>query len=77
MKYVFVRVVQESVALKIRNKLTESGSFFLNIGSSPANPWGPFETVLMLRKHFHLQNVIHWIKSIYIVNESYGKKTEM
>lgn len=67
----------ESVALKIRNKLTESGSFFLNIGSSPANPWGPFEAVLMLRKHFHLQNVIHWIKSIYIANESYGKKTEI
>ncbi len=67
----------ESVALKVRDKLTDSGSFFLNIGSSPANPWGPFEVVFMLKKHFRLQNVIHWIKSIYIANESYGRKTEI
>ena len=67
----------ESVALKLKEKMAESGSFFLNIGSSPSNPWGPFEVVLMLGKHFHLQNVIHWIKSIYVVNESYGTKTEI
>lgn len=67
----------EAVVLKIKTKLTDSGSFFLNVGSSPRNPWGPFEIVLMLRKHFYLQNVIHWIKSIYILNESYGSKTEI
>jgi site-specific DNA-methyltransferase (adenine-specific) len=29
---------------------------------------------MTLKKFFKLQNVIHWIKSIYIENESYGEK---
>ena len=62
----------EKVAKMIKLKLKENGSFFLNIGSSPSNPWGPFEVAMTLRSHFVLQNVIHWIKSIYIENESYG-----
>lgn len=54
-----------------------NGSFFLNIGASPTNPWAPFEIALSLRKHFSLQNEIHWIKSIYIENKSYGEKTDI
>lgn len=67
----------ESVVMKIKDKMAESASFFLNIGSSPTNPWGPFEVAFMLKEHFYLQNVIHWIKSIYIVNESYGERLEV
>ena len=67
----------EQVAIKIKQKMKRKGSFFLNIGSSPTKPWGPFEIALSLRNHFKLQNKIHWIKSIYIENESYGQKTNI
>jgi site-specific DNA-methyltransferase (adenine-specific) len=67
----------ENVAIKIKRKMKDNGSFFLNIGSSPSLPWGPFEVVSKLRPHFELQNVIHWIKSIYVENESYGVKVAL
>lgn len=67
----------EKVAIKIKQKLKDNGSFFLNIGESPTNPWGPFEISQYLRSHFSLQNVIHWIKLIYIENESYGNKINL
>jgi site-specific DNA-methyltransferase (adenine-specific) len=54
--------------------MKDDGSFFLNIGSIPTNPYGPFEVALRLSRHFYLQNTIHWIKSIYVENESYGRK---
>ncbi|MDI3533906.1 MAG: hypothetical protein PWQ82_271 [Thermosediminibacterales bacterium] len=57
--------------------LNDNGSLFLNIGSKPSDPWVPFEVVCEMRKHFKLQNVIHWIKSIYIEHESYGNKIEL
>lgn len=62
------------VSQKLESKLAINGSLFLNIGSAPSNPWGPFETIMSLRSVFHLQNVIHWVKSIYIENESYGTR---
>ena len=52
--------------------LNEDGSLFLNIGGKPSNPWGPFEVLVELRKHFTLQNVIHWVKSISIQKEDVG-----
>lgn len=67
----------EQVAEEIKRRLKSDGSFFLNIGSSPTSPWGPFEVVSRLRRHFALQNVIHWVKSIYVENESYGAKTAL
>ncbi len=65
----------ERVARKIKLKMKDEGSFFLNVGSAPRNPWGPFQIALLLRDRlgFQLQNTIHWIKSIYIQNESYGE----
>jgi site-specific DNA-methyltransferase (adenine-specific) len=67
----------ENVVIKIKQKLKDNGSFFLNIGSSLRNPWLPFEVALTLRPYFSLQNVIEWIKSIYIENESYGHKVTL
>ena len=67
----------KEVAIKIKEKMRDSGSFFLNIGSIPTNPWGPFEIITMLRDHFELQNTIHWIKSIFVENESYGRRQVM
>jgi len=53
-------------ASEIRRVLKDDGSFFLNIGAVPAKPWLPHELALCLRDFFHLQNTIHWIKSITI-----------
>lgn len=63
----------EEVVTKIKRKMKDDSSFFLNVGSKPTDPWGPFEIAVRLRNHFELQNTIHWIKSIYIENESYGE----
>lgn len=64
----------EEVIIEIKRRLKDEGSFFLNFGSKPSDPWGPFEIAMMIREHFELQNTIHWIKSIYIENDSYGCK---
>jgi site-specific DNA-methyltransferase (adenine-specific) len=53
-------------AAEIARLLKVDGSFFLNVGASPANPMFPHELVLELRDLFVLQNTIHWIKSISI-----------
>jgi site-specific DNA-methyltransferase (adenine-specific) len=51
---------------EVRRVLKEDGSFFLNVGAAPADPWMPFELALQLREQFVLQNTIHWIKSITV-----------
>ena len=51
---------------EVRRVLKPAGSFFLNLGASPSNPWLPHELVLQLREMFALQNTIHWIKAISI-----------
>lgn len=56
----------ERVFITIKEKLKDDGSIFLNLGSSPTNPWGPFETIMRLKPHFVLQNTISWVKYIYI-----------
>ena len=55
--------------------LSDSGSIFLNIGSKPSDPWVPFDVAQTMRRHFTLQNVFHWVKSIYIESDSYGQQT--
>ena len=67
----------EKVVIMIKQKMKDDGSFFLNIGSSPTNPSLPFEIASVLSSHLTLQNTIHWIKSIYIENESYGNKVSL
>lgn len=56
----------------VKEILDERGSLFLNVGSKPSDPWVPFEVLSEMRHHFHLQNVIHWIKSIAIQKEDVG-----
>ena len=56
-------------AAQIRRVLKPSGSFFLNVGASPANPMFPHQLVLELRDVIVLQNTIHWIKSISLEGE--------
>ncbi len=61
----------------VKKILKEDGSLFLNIGSRPSEPEIPFEVVAVMKRHFKLQNVIHWVKSIYIESDSYGRKTDI
>lgn len=51
---------------QVKRVLKPDGSFFLNVGATPANPWMPHELALSLRDQWHLQNTIHWIKSITV-----------
>lgn len=59
-------------AASVKAVLSEHGSVFLNVGSKPSDPWVPFEVAAEMRRHFALQNVIHWVKSIAIAKEDVG-----
>lgn len=63
----------EALAKEVKRVLSDKGSFFLNIGSKPSDPWIPLDVAQILRKHFALQNVIHWVKSIAISKEDAGR----
>lgn len=62
----------EKWALEAKRCLAEKGSFFLNVGVRPTEPWGAWEVAEVIRRHFALQNVIHWIKSIAISKRDVG-----
>tara|TARA_R110002096_G_scaffold91625_7_gene207279 strand:+ start:16183 stop:16950 length:768 start_codon:yes stop_codon:yes gene_type:complete len=52
---------------QIQRILKPDGSFFLNIGASPANPLLPHQLLLALTPElFTLQNTFHWVKSITV-----------
>ena len=46
--------------------LDRAGSLFLNVGAKPTDPWTALDVAQAARKHLHLQNTIHWVKSIAI-----------
>ena len=56
----------EHVARQVRRVLEPTGSFFLNVGGRPSDPWPPLEVAARVRRHFVLQNTILWVKSIVI-----------
>ena len=62
----------DEVAAEIHRVLSDRGSFFLNVGSKPSDPLVPFELLEVMRRHFKLQNVIHWVKSISILKSEVG-----
>ena len=62
----------ENVARRVKVILKDDGSFFLNIGGKPSDPYVPMETAMRLREVFVLQNVIHWVKSIALDQEDMG-----
>jgi site-specific DNA-methyltransferase (adenine-specific) len=62
----------EEVALGVKKILSDNGSFFLNIGNKPKDQWIAWDVAANLRKHFVLQNVIHWVKSIAISKSDVG-----
>jgi site-specific DNA-methyltransferase (adenine-specific) len=56
----------------IHRVLEPEGSFFLNVGSRPTDPWLAWDVASQLRGTFVLQNAIQWVKSIAIGKESAG-----
>lgn len=62
-----------NVGETIKKVLSDDGSFFINIGSKPSDPWIPLDVANVLREHFTLQNVIIWVKSIAIPKSDVGK----
>jgi len=57
---------------QLASALSEDGSFFLNVAGKPSDPGVPFEVLAVAQRHFRLQNVIHWIKSIAILKQDVG-----
>jgi site-specific DNA-methyltransferase (adenine-specific) len=55
-----------------RTALAEHGSLFLNVGGKPTDPWTALDVAQAVRPHLHLQNTLHWIKSIAIDREAAG-----
>ena len=62
----------EEVGIECKRVLNEKGSFFLNMGHKPRDLWVAWEVAFRLRKHFTLQNVIIWVKSIAISKKDVG-----
>jgi site-specific DNA-methyltransferase (adenine-specific) len=62
----------ETWGREVRRVLAPGGSFFLNVGGKPTDPYVPFDVLSVMRQHFRLQNVIHWVKSIAVMREDVG-----
>ena len=54
--------------------LSPKGSLFLNVGAKPLDPWTAMDVAQAARPHLHLQNTIHWIKSIAIEKSLAGSR---
>src|SRR5665811_2437739 len=63
---------RDVVARESKRVLKENGSFFLNVGGKSTDPWIAIDVANRDRKHYELQNLIHWIKSIAISQEDMG-----
>ena len=57
----------------MRGVLADRGSFFLNVGGPPSDPWLPWDVAREVAEGFVLQNVLHWVKSIAIDRSSAGR----
>ena len=57
--------------------LDPAGSLFLNVGGKPTDPWTALDVAQAVRPHLHLQNTLHWIKSIAIDREAAGAASRL
>ena len=62
----------ERIGRLVERVLRDDGSFFLNVGSRPADPWIALDVAQRLRSIFALQNTIIWVKSIAIRKADVG-----
>ena len=58
----------------VARSLTAQGSLFLNVGAKPTDPWTALDVAQAVRPHLHLQNIVHWIKSIAIERDAAGRR---
>jgi site-specific DNA-methyltransferase (adenine-specific) len=57
---------------EIARVLRPLGSFFLNVGSMPSEPWAAMDVAQAIRPSLYLQNTLHWIKSIAVDRDAVG-----
>src|SRR5262245_62694082 len=57
--------------------LEPEGSLFLNVGAKPTDPWTGLDVAQAVRPFLHLQNTIHWIKSIAIEKSLAGSRARL
>ena len=62
----------KKVSKHLARVLKPDGSFFLNVGSTNADPWVSMDVAGAFRKDFVLQNHITWAKSLSIREDSFG-----
>ncbi len=60
-----------------KRALAPGGSLFLNVGAKPTDPWPALDVAQAVRPHLHLQNTIHWIKSIAIEKSLAGARARL
>lgn len=60
------------IGREIARVLNDNGSFFLNVGSTNADPWVAMDVANAFRANFTLQNTITWIKSVSIGDDTVG-----
>lgn len=60
------------IGREIARTLNDNGSFFLNVGSTNADPWVAMDVANAFRADFTLQNTISWIKSVSIGDDTVG-----
>jgi site-specific DNA-methyltransferase (adenine-specific) len=61
-------------ASHVARVLKPQGSFFLNVGSMPSEPWAAFDVAQAVRPVLRLQNTLHWIKSIALDRDAVGER---
>lgn len=61
-------------AAALARQLRPQGSLFLNVGAKPTDPWTALDVAQAVRPHLHLQNILHWVKSIAIEREAAGAR---
>ena len=63
----------DAVATTLRSR----GSFFLNLGSPPTDPWFAWDVARRVGERFQLQNVLHWVKSIALDRRFIGRAVQV
>ncbi|MGI0055508.1 MAG: DNA-methyltransferase [Thermoplasmata archaeon] len=66
-----------SLAESVDRVLAPRGSFFLNFGATPRDPWLAWDVAREVRERFELQNVLHWVKSIAIDRRLAGRAARL
>jgi len=62
---------------QVARVLAADGSLFLNVGAKPTDPWTALDVAQAVRPHLHLQNTIHWVKSIAIDRDAAGDAADL